>query len=67
MDSDDLTSLERNDLDDSTAARTITNIIREEKPESPRDRSEAVYGDTDMNPNADDQKSAHHGDEDEQL
>ncbi len=55
----------RNDLDDTTAERTITNIIREEKPEPPRQRNEAVYGDTDMNPNQDDQRSVHQADEDE--
>jgi len=55
----------RNDLDDTTAERTITNIIREEKPERARERNEAVYGDTDMNPNQDDQRSVHQADEDE--
>ncbi|MBC5814961.1 MAG: hypothetical protein GIW97_00325 [Candidatus Eremiobacteraeota bacterium] len=56
---------DRNDLDDSSASRTITNIIKNAKPEPARDRSQAVYGDTDMNPNADDQKDLHHADEDE--
>ena len=55
----------RNDLDDTTAERTITNIIREEKPEPARERNEAVYGDTDINPNQDDQRSVHQADEDE--
>lgn len=55
----------RNDLDDSSASRTITNAIRNDKPEEARD--EAVYGDTDANPNADDQKDAHHADADEHL
>ncbi|MBV8689568.1 MAG: hypothetical protein JOZ59_05630 [Candidatus Eremiobacteraeota bacterium] len=55
----------RNDLDDTTAERTITNIIRQENPEPARERNEAVYGDTDMNPNEEDQRSAHHADEDE--
>lgn len=31
------------------------------------ERAEAVYGDTDMNPNADDQRSAHHAEADEHL
>ena len=57
----------RNDLDDSSASRTISNAIRNTKPEPPRDRNEAVYGDTDMNPNADDEKSAHHAGEDQHL
>lgn len=30
-------------------------------------RAEAVYGDTDMNPNADDQKDAHHAKPDEHV
>jgi len=55
----------RNDLDDTTAERTITNIIRNEKPEPPRVRNEAVYGDTDLNPNEEDQESAHRADDDE--
>ena len=52
---------ERNDLDDSSASRTITNAIRNDKPESATGRDQAVYADTDLNPNADDQKSAHAG------
>ncbi len=31
------------------------------------ERAQAVYGDTDMNPNADDQRSAHHAEPDEHL
>lgn len=40
----------------------------EQTPENvePSD-AEAVYGDTDMNPNADDQKDAHHAEADEHL
>ena len=57
----------RNDLDETTAERTITNAIRNDKTQAARLRNEAVYGDTDMNPNADDQESAHHADEDEHL
>jgi len=33
----------------------------------PREGAEAVYGDTDMDPNRDDQKSAHHAEADEHL
>ena len=65
MERDDLRNPKRNDLDESTGSRTITNAIRDDEPAPARDRNEAVYGDTDMNPNADDQKSAHHGDEDQ--
>ena len=57
----------RNDLDDASASRAISNAIRDDKPGPPRDRNQAVYGDTDMNPNADDEKSAHHADADEHL
>jgi hypothetical protein len=56
---------DRNDLDDSSASRTITNIIRNEKPESAHEVDEAVFADTDLNPNDEDQKSAHAGAEDE--
>lgn len=52
----------RNDLDDTSASRTISNAIRNEKPQNSRLKDEAVYGDTDLNPNADDQKDAHAGD-----
>jgi hypothetical protein len=52
----------RNDLDDSSASRTISNLIHGEKPEGAPTKDEAVYGDTDLNPNADDQKDVHAGD-----
>ena len=61
MDMDDLKSAKRTDLDDSSASRTISNIIRGEKPEPARTDAEVVYADTDLNPNADDQKDAHAG------
>jgi hypothetical protein len=32
-----------------------------------RERAQAVYGDTDMNPNAGDQESAHHAEPDEHV
>ncbi|GAC1355102.1 MAG: hypothetical protein NVSMB31_15480 [Vulcanimicrobiaceae bacterium] len=51
----------RNDLDDSTDSRMITNAIRNSKAEPAPLANQAVYGDTDLNPNADDQKSAHAG------
>ncbi len=57
----------RNDLDDTSAERAITNAIRNDKPQAARLRSEAVYGDTDLNPNADDQGSAHRADEDQHI
>lgn len=55
----------RNDLDDSSASRAITNAIRNDKSDAMRDQ--AVYGDTDANPNADDQKDAHHAEADEHI
>ena len=61
MDMDDLKSAKRTDLDDSSASRTISNLIRDEKTEPAPTDAEAVYGDTDLNPNADDQKDAHAG------
>ncbi len=60
---DDDINDDRNDLDDSSASRTITNLIKNAKPEPARDSNQAVYGDTDMNPNADDQRDAHGGNE----
>ncbi len=41
--------------------------MHEEDPYPARERAEAVYGDTDMDPNRDDQRSAHHADPDEHL
>lgn len=35
--------------------------------ESEVERAEAIYGDTDMDPNRDDQREAHHADQDEHL
>lgn len=32
-----------------------------------KERAQAVYGDTDMDPNRDDQRSAHHADSDEHV
>ncbi|PZR57478.1 MAG: hypothetical protein DLM50_05755 [Candidatus Meridianibacter frigidus] len=54
----------RNDLDDSSASRAISNAIRAEQPEDASQPDEAVYGDTDLNPNADDQRDAHRGEKD---
>ncbi len=36
-------------------------------PLPPVERAQAVYGDTDMNPNEDDQRSAHHAEPDEHV
>jgi len=40
---------------------------RDGKPYPPIERAQAVYGDTDMDPNRDDQRSAHHAESDEHL
>lgn len=50
--------MERERLDDEEKAE------RETAGEEP---AEAVYGDTDLNPNADDQRDAHHAEPDEHL
>lgn len=41
----------------------------EDQPEreTAEESAEAVYGDTDLNPNADDQKDAHHAEPDEHV
>ncbi|MFN2528886.1 MAG: hypothetical protein ABR584_09255 [Candidatus Baltobacteraceae bacterium] len=59
---DDDISADRNDLDDSSASRAISNLIKNSTPQPAQDRNEDVYGDTDMNPNAEDQKDMHGGD-----
>ena len=50
--------MERERLDDEDEA---------ERENDPHESAEAVYGDTDLNPNADDQKDAHHADSDEHV
>ena len=62
MDMDDLKTAKRTDLDDTSASRTISNAIRNEKLQDTTVKDEAVYADTDLNPNADDQKDVHGGD-----
>lgn len=47
--------------------RSGPEVMHEVRPERPRERGEAVYGDTDMDPNRDDQASAHRATEDEHL
>jgi hypothetical protein len=49
--------MERERLDDEDKAERETEI----------ESAEAVYGDTDLNPNADDQKDAHHAEPDEHV
>jgi len=47
--------------------RRGVDAMHDVTPEIARERAEIVYGDTDMNPNADDQRSAHHAETDEHL
>ncbi len=47
--------------------RSGPDVIRDVEPNRPRERAEVIYGDTDMDPNRDDQRSAHHADADEHL
>ncbi|MDQ6930737.1 MAG: hypothetical protein M3126_08750 [Candidatus Eremiobacteraeota bacterium] len=50
---------------ESSASQTITNLIKHDRSE-PAPRDPAVYSDTDLNPNADDQADLHHGHEDDE-
>jgi ketosteroid isomerase-like protein len=47
--------------------RSGPDVMREVEPCAPRERAEAVYGETDIDPNAEDQRSAHHAESDEHL
>jgi hypothetical protein len=47
--------------------RSGPDLMREVEPFPPRERGMAVYGDTDTDPNREDQRSAHHADEDEHV
>ena len=50
--------MERERLDDEDKAERETDEV---------ESAEAVYSDTDLNPNADDQKDAHHAEPDEHV
>lgn len=47
--------------------RSGSDVMRDVDPERPRERAEAIYGDTDMDPNRDDQRSAHRASSDEHV
>ena len=47
--------------------RSGPDVMREVEPSQPRERGEVIYGDTDIDPNRDDQRSAHHAESDEHL
>lgn len=67
MDSDDLDTAQRNDRGATSAERTLENAINHPRHEPDRDRNEAVYGDSDMDPNAEDQHSAHSAANDDEI
>jgi len=43
------------------------DVMRDVDPLAPRERAEAVYGETDMDPNREDQRFAHHAESDEHV
>lgn len=47
--------------------RSGPDVMRDVDPYPPHERAEAIYGDTDLDPNRDDQRSAHHAGPDEHL
>ncbi len=51
-----------NDDNDIERRDSITGIIDSVTPSRKVERNEVVYGDTDMNPNADDQRDEHEAD-----
>ena len=53
--------------DDELLAENAFGVNDPNAPYPPRERAQAVYGDTDIDPNRDDQKSAHQAGEDEHL
>lgn len=42
-------------------------VFHEVKPNPPRERAEAVFGDTDIDPRREDQPTVHHAGEDERV
>jgi hypothetical protein len=47
--------------------RSGPDVIRSVDPYPPRERAGAIYGETDTDPNREDQFTAHHADQDEHL
>jgi hypothetical protein len=47
--------------------RSGPDVIRNVDPFPPRERAGAIYGETDIDPNREDQFSAHHAEDDEHL
>ncbi len=59
--------LEDEQKDTEIERRAGPGVMHEIDPYPPRERGTAVYGDTDMDPNRDDQASAHRAEQDEHL
>ena len=53
--------------DTEVERRSGPDVIRDVEPSRPRERAEIVYGETDTDPNREDQRSAHRADEDEHV
>jgi hypothetical protein len=47
--------------------RSGPDVIRDVEPYPPHERAEVIYGDTDTDPNREDQRSAHQAADDEHL
>lgn len=64
---EDQTASEEPPEETETERRSGPDVIRDVEPYPPHERAEAVYGDTDIDPNREDQRSAHHAQADEHL
>lgn len=60
-------AVEREIEDTTRSPEETEGNMHDSGPYPPPERAQAVYGDTDMDPNRDDQRSAHHADSDEHL
>lgn len=47
--------------------RSGPDVIRDVEPYPPTERAQVIYGETDTDPNREDQRSAHHAESDEHL
>ena len=64
---EDRTDSEEPSEETEVERRSGPDVVRDVEPYPPRERAEVVYGDTDTDPNREDQRFAHHADEDEHL
>ncbi len=53
--------------DTEVERRSGPDAVREVEPQRPRERAEAIYGETDLDPNRQDQRSAHHAESEEHI